>query len=921
VNGSGAEGERKATRKRILLRPLEFRLAVLVRSSPCRRYAEEVASTSVTIGGAWPLVGRDEELSIVAEVLARPGSRGIVLAGAAGMGKTRLAKEALAIAVRSGGTPVQVTGLKATSSFPMGAFAAFRMPDSSGDNTQLLREASAAVAQHAGIGRLVLLVDDAHLLDPLGAALVHNLVQTGTALLIATVRSGEPTPEPIVALWKDELTERLELQALSRTDVESLLEQVLAGYVDVATSQRLWRASGGNALFLRELVLAGVQDGALAPEAGTWRWRGRLAEGQRLVEVIEHRLGELDAAERRALELLAVAEVLSASALERMAPASVLATLEDKQLLTVVTEGRRTDVWLAHPLYGEVLRGRARLRARGLAARLADDLQASGARRGTDLLRLATWRLDSGDPVPPELSLAAGRRAMGLADHALAERLARSAIDAGAGFDGRLLLGQALTGQRHTSEADICLAELTGLASCDRERAEAALARAHNLVFGLNRAEEADRLLEAAEASVQDMLWRSELALARAHYLIYRSKVRSAADAVQSVLDRTDASDVHRLRALLTAATAWGLRGDLSRAIPAIDEGLRLADRLRDEVPLAGTMLRISHSLCLALAGRVVEADAMASEHYRLALERNDLASAGVMGTSSGFAAVFRGEVKRAARILSEVQRLLQEYDCWAMQPLATALRAMSTAAAGDHAAAEAALTELGHPTSLTAFATWREIARSWVVASHGERAVAQSLAIGAADVGASQDFPVGELFALHDAVRFGAVADVADRLGDLSRDVEGPLAAAFGKHACALLAQDGAALDDLAESFTDMGFLLYAAEAAAEASRCHNEGELRARAQSSAARAKALAARCDGARTPALADLVLGDSHRLTAREREIACLAAEGLSSREIGDRLFVSARTVDSHLSQVYAKLGVSRRGQLAALLGPA
>ncbi|OZB88486.1 MAG: hypothetical protein B7X41_07930 [Microbacterium sp. 14-71-5] len=57
--------------------------------------------------------------------------------------------------------------------------------------------------------------------------------------------------------------------------------------------------------------------------------------------------------------------------------------------------------------------------------------------------------------------------------------------------------------------------------------------------------------------------------------------------------------------------------------------------------------------------------------------------------------------------------------------------------------------------------------------------------------------------------------------------------------------------------------------------------------------------------------------SARLTAREREIAGLAAAGLSSRAIADRLTLSVRTVDSHLSRVFAKLGVTSRAQLRDL----
>jgi DNA-binding CsgD family transcriptional regulator len=56
-----------------------------------------------------------------------------------------------------------------------------------------------------------------------------------------------------------------------------------------------------------------------------------------------------------------------------------------------------------------------------------------------------------------------------------------------------------------------------------------------------------------------------------------------------------------------------------------------------------------------------------------------------------------------------------------------------------------------------------------------------------------------------------------------------------------------------------------------------------------------------------------------LTPREREIASLAARGRSSKEVAADLVLSVRTVDNHLANVYAKLGIAGRAQLAAALG--
>ncbi|MFD0318600.1 LuxR family transcriptional regulator AbsR2 [Streptomyces flavalbus] len=153
-----------------------------------------------------------------------------------------------------------------------------------------------------------------------------------------------------------------------------------------------------------------------------------------------------------------------------------------------------------------------------------------------------------------------------------------------------------------------------------------------------------------------------------------------------------------------------------------------------------------------------------------------------------------------------------------------------------------------------------------------------------------------------YDAVRLGA----PERAGELPVGV-------LADHAHALARRDGAALDRAARALEERGFLLFAAEAYAQAAGVH--GEPRA-ARTSRTRAVALARRCPGARTPALAGLVLGE---LTARQRQIVTLAAAGLSNRQIAERLTLSVRTVGNHLYSAYARLGASDRGALSGAVG--
>ena len=152
-----------------------------------------------------------------------------------------------------------------------------------------------------------------------------------------------------------------------------------------------------------------------------------------------------------------------------------------------------------------------------------------------------------------------------------------------------------------------------------------------------------------------------------------------------------------------------------------------------------------------------------------------------------------------------------------------------------------------------------------------------------------------------YDAVRLGAPERAVGRLSGV-----------FADHAEALAHGDGPALDRAAHSLEQRGFLLFAAEAHAHAVRAHRDPSA---ARTSRTRAVALARRCQGARTPALSGLVLGE---LTARQRQIVTLAAAGLSNRQIAEKLTLSIRTVGNHLYSAYARLGAGDRDALPCLV---
>ena len=126
----------------------------------------------------WPLTGRDAELRLVGEALAGGSAGGVVIAGPAGVGKTRLAAEAAGLAAEQGCAVEWARASRSARTIPLGAFAAL-LPAAPGplpEGVELLARARHALAERAAGRRLVLCVDDGQLLDDASAALVHQLV-------------------------------------------------------------------------------------------------------------------------------------------------------------------------------------------------------------------------------------------------------------------------------------------------------------------------------------------------------------------------------------------------------------------------------------------------------------------------------------------------------------------------------------------------------------------------------------------------------------------------------------------------------------------------------------------------------------------------------------------------------------------------
>jgi DNA-binding CsgD family transcriptional regulator len=868
----------------------------------------------------WELVGRREELALLHEVLAEGRASGVVLAGAAGVGKTRLARE-FCDGAGDGIAVVWAVATRAASTVPFGPLAHLlpAFPAEPVNRFDVLRRAADVLTERAGGARLLVAVDDAHLLDDASAALVLQLAATRAAFVLATTRTGEPAPDPVIALWKDGWAERVEIQALSTDEVQRLLAAVLGGHVDRTTIHQLWTMTGGNPLYLREVVLAALDSGAIAERHGVWSLRGPLTASARLTELVEARLSGADDTVRALLEMLAVCEPAGAHVLAAVHGWDVLAAAEARGLVTVEEDGRRASVRMAHPLYSETLRaGLPVLRSRALHAAVADAVEATGARRRDDALRLASWRLAAGVSGDAARLTIAARRALALSENDLAERLARAAMaGGGAPFDATIVLAEALYGLgRHDEVVDL-LAGARPPDGDEVDHAHAAIVHSAALFWGLGRADEAERVAAKAEAALHGPL-RSEVAAHRSSVALMDGRPADALLAATAVLDSEDASPRARARAVVTAVPAWAITGAVEKAIVAATDGLPAALALSDELPMAAGELMAGNCLALWFAGRLDEVDALAASLYDMSLARRADDLRGAWALVLGQSALLRGRVRTAAYRLREAVALLREQDIGGLLPWAIALYAQACALSGHPRLADGAAREAADRLrTVRIYELDVGLARAWAAAANGSLTEARDAATSAADRAGRRGQRMAEVLGLHAALRLGA--PVAGRLSSAARGVEGAVAAACAQHADAIARGDGRELDAASGAFEAIGLLLAATEAAVQAADEHRDAGRTSSHLASLERARTLHAECEGARTPVVSAMDSAPSvATLTQREREIAELAARGMTKREIAEHLVVSVRTVGNHLYNLYAKLGVSSREELSRVL---
>lgn len=854
------------------------------------------------------MLDRSSERQRVQTALRARDVCGVVLVGPAGVGKTTLARSAIST------MSPEVRWAACTQSsqhIPLGVFAPWLRPSAARDPLTLMLAARESLL--AGSDTIVG-VDDAHLLDQLSATLLHQIAIDRTGKVVATVRSGEQVPDAVTSLWKDGYLHRIDLQPLSKEQSIALVESVLGGTLEELSANVMWESSGGNPLYLRHMVEGALEAGTLTEVRGVWQLRGATVVSSGLVALLDARLAQASDSALSALKYLALYEPLDISTLSDLAGAQAVDDAEFSGLIRVVTDGPVEQARIGHPLYGDVVRRRiGTASARKMRGEIVTILGARSSDTAADRIRLAQLYIGSDKLPDTKLLVAAAKDAVSLANLPLGERLARIAFDRGDGLRSAALLSRAIHWQGRPAAADEILAQFDPDDLDELQLVQWGIPRLSILFWSLGDAERAWELLNLLDARVTYPALKLIVDSTRAAMTVHENNIGEGIDIALAVLSDSDSPE----QAVDFAGFAAGL------AMPVAGRGAHfdaIGARCRAiQKPTDGMiriMIRYGDVLALTHTGQLDRADVRVAEYAQFSSAGQFLGWA-IAKIMAGLVATYRGNFPDAISSFDQALAALNAEQSLPWHLPARILLARAHAALGHIAEAEQVIVDTDehsgrhtvlHQPQLT-------VTRAWLAAARAADHTAVDLARSAADAARRSGQFAVEAEALHHAVRFGERRFPTERLEALAAKVDGQVVDLYARHCAALEAADPAALDAVSLDFEDAGLLLSAADSAAQAAHLHDVRHHRGDSARATARAIELAQRCGGARTPAIR--ACRKPLPFSSRELEIALLVAEGLTNREIADRLTVSLRTVEGHIYRACMKVDVSERDALGAL----
>lgn len=899
-------------------------------------------------GDVTALVGRVREVAALEALLGGASERGgsLIVRGEPGIGKSALLGVACALWAARGGRVLRTDGFPAEMRLPFAALhkllrpvmgvtrrltpaqqdalaRAFEMVDAPAP--EMFRVAQAALdllAEVAGDQPLLLVVEDTHWLDRTSAHVLAFVARRLSADPVCLVASGRLVDDDPLA---EACEQTLSVGPLEQADAERLLSQ--NGQFDSRTRHAVLTAAAGNPLALVELpkLVGSIADGGPPP-----RW---LAMTDRLERAFALRASQLEGRSGDLLLLAAVndsdrvSELLQATSLLRgeavgvddLQPAMDAGLVELKwhsvrfrhplmrsAVYQAAGLGRRQK---AHAVLAQVLDGvpdrRAWHRAEatlGPDDSVADDLEDAAVRalrRGATTDAVRNWeraaRMSASESRRASRLLRAAEIATDLGDADLSVRLDQEVGGCDLGLRDRLRLEWVREKSQHTmlggaSRVNV-LVELAERADADgdSELALGFLVTAAQRCWNSNLGERPSELVAVALVRMDHLRRDPRLIVGRA----FASPFEGATAVMEmlnspGLLSSVDPSGLHLLGHAAACLGAFREAQDLLGAA---------ADGLREEGKLAGLAQALRLLGWAALRrGQWGVAGVAAEECGRLAEEtRQPMVLADSLSVQATLAAL-RGKMGESESFASQSEQLSP----LAAVTLATIQhgRAVRAAGAGDPATAF----EQQYRVYVPSDPAYHRMQGAWAIGSLAEYAVmsghehAARAEVAKLEPLAAQTSAPGVHISLRYARAQLASDDAAEEHFRTTLDSthgEWPFDNARANLAYGGWLRRNKRITDsrdplrvARDTFDRLGALGWAERA---------RQELRAAGESSTRRA------------PEAWD-------QLSPQEIQIAQMVALGLSNKEIGHKLYLSHRTVASHLYRMFPKIGVTSRAQL-------
>src|SRR5215211_3264385 len=906
---------------------------------------------------ATPLLGRLAEQNLLTSLLDDVSTRGqaLVLHGEPGIGKSRLLAEATRAARNRGMAVLTTTGVQSEAHLPFAGLhqlirpvreraielpqvqraaldAAFGLTDEPApEHFRIAMAALDLVAEVAADAPVLLAVEDAHWLDRPTAdvlAFVGRRIESDPILLLAAARDGYPSVFGEAGLPEHRVAGLDEATAAALLDAS-------APQLPIATRIRVLREAAGNPLALLELpaVIGRQEDEQLMA--------GGVPLTERLERAFAARVSELPEATRLLALVAALSdaddlnEVLEASS----AIAGTTLALEDAgpAVEAGIVDADLQAVRFRHPLIrSAVVQSASLADRRRVHEALANALEDQPDRRAWHRAALLSGEHED---IALELEEAGGRARQRGAIPVAVIAMRRAAELGEPGSRSRRLLAAAglavELGRPDVVEPLLREVNQLDLSGLNRARVtwveETALTRPLDAGRYESLIATAEQAAAAGDHDLHvNLLW---LVASRAWWVDPGLETRQLLIAAARRLGDEHAEDprvfaVHayadplaHASGVLTRLTAAAVDervgtdaarffGPAALVVGAFDLGSDFLAAAVDGLRTEGRLGYLPRLLTLysSMAARLGDWDVAmtaAEESRRLAEEFAEPQWVAAADTAISLVAAMRGDEEKAELMAAQAELVAEPVGANITMAFAQFGKVLAALASGRHADAYASADRLFDPAD----SAYHPVISSWLIADLADAALhideLDAARARVAQVEATAGERPGtwiELGLRHARALIAEPAEAGDRFNEaLASDLtrwpfqRARIQLAYGQwlRRQRQVAESRAVLRAARDTFDALGCAPWSEQA---------RRELRASGERSRRR------------VPEARD-------QLTAQELQIAQLAAEGLSNREIGQRLFLSHRTISTHLYRVFPKLGVTSRAELNAALAPA